>query len=128
MKKKRISIIVAIIAGIMLISNSCTKISEKSFVGKWRVISWQTDDHDGEGWHEDEYLSSNHIITFYNNGYCENYNDGDTSRDSWAFIESTGQLKVSNMLFSVIKYENKELELEYYDSSTSFRVFMKKID
>ena len=117
----------AIITGVIIICNSCTKISEKTFVGTWKVLSIQRNDYDGEGWHEEDYASTNRTITFYSNGYFEDNDDGYLETGSWAYIESTEQLKFYGDLWNINRFENNELELGQSDSDMSLRIFMKKI-
>lgn len=124
--KKSFIMIIAVAVGIICLC-SCTKVSEKNFVGTWRMISLQRNDNDGYGWYEETAADENRTITFRADGtYIDNY-DGDINSGTWAYISSSEQLRLFGILWIVNFYENKEMELRGEDQGSSFRVFLKRM-
>lgn len=124
--KKSFIMIISIVVGIVCLC-SCTKVSEKNFVGTWRMISLQVNDNDGYGWYEMLADDGNRTVTFMENGtYIDNY-DGEISSGTWAYISSSEQLRLFGILWDVYSYEKKEMELRGGENGTSYRVFLKKI-
>ena len=138
MAKKRLSIIVAIFAGMMLLFNSCTKVlfnsctkvSEKYIIGKWEVISYQRYERNGyDGWIQGiESPEEVSTITFHSDGsYTEVYGDGNYHEGTWIFSEGLQQIKFDGVLLDVYRYTNKEMEWRRETSDYAEKTYLKKI-
>ena len=132
MAKKRFSIIVAIFAGMMLLFNSCTKVSENFIIGEWEVISMQAIDYDdGGGWSEFMIPGEEITITFHSYGtytYLYVYNgDREYDQGTWSYLEGLQQLKFNGYLFDVYRHKNKEMELRYEQPDHAEKMYLKKI-
>ena len=134
MAKKRLSIIVAIFAGMMLLFNSCTKVSENFIIGKWEVISYQFTFYDEDGWMETMYTEYEKItISFRSNGSYSRldvdiYGDSDYEQGTWNYIEDWQKLKFSEVLWDVYRHKNKEMELRYEGPNDAAKMYLKKIE
>lgn len=117
----------AIFAGVILLCNSCTKVSEDFIIGTWKFVSFQVNLFDGDGWHEildDETIT----ITFKDNGtFFMSSTAGESEDGTWGYIGSTNQLRFQEMLWDVYRHNNKEMELSMNNNDYAETIFLKKI-
>ena len=113
-----------LLTALMVFCSSCTKVSEKTFVGTWKVISLQIDFHDGYGWFESEY--EDWTISFYEGGSYTSTRDGDKDYGNWGYISSTNQLKFYGVLWDVSRFDKKEIRLSSESNGISEQMYLRK--